>query len=330
MAVNVSVPFIQRPVATTLLMLVVLVAGIAAYLRMPLAALPAIDLTTIQITANLPGASPETMATDVAAPLERQLARVQGVTDMQSRSVQGSTGITLQFSLDRDIDAAAQDVQAAIAAAAAALPRNMPHPPLWEKANPADAQIMAIALTSDALPIEKVNFYADSYIAQQLSRIPGVGLVYLYGERKQAIRVQLDVDRLNALGLSLEQVRTALSSAADNVPKGTLDGDSRSVTIDANGRLNRADDFQNAVVAWRNGVPVRVRDIGRAVDGSENDRQGAWVSEHPAIVIGIQKQHGFNVVATVDEIRRRLPSLEKALPGGIKVRAWPMRSGHCC
>lgn len=320
MAMNVSAPFIRRPVATTLLMLVVLVAGIAAYLRMPLAALPAIDLPTIQITADLPGASPETMATDVAAPLERQLARVQGVTDMQSRSVQGSTGITLQFSLDRDIDAAAQDVQAAIAAAAAALPRNMPHPPLWEKANPADAQIMAIALTSDVLPIEKVNFYADSYIAQQLSRIPGVGLVYLYGERKQAIRVQLDVDRLNALGLSLEQVRTALGSAADTVPKGTLDGDSRSVTIDANGRLNRAEDFQNAVVAWRNGVPVRVRDIGRAVDGSENDRQGAWVGEHPAIVIGIQKQHGFNVVATVDEIRRRLPSLERALPGAIKVR----------
>jgi multidrug efflux pump len=305
MTIHVSAPFVRRPVATTLLMLVVLVGGIVAYLRMPLAALPAIDLPTIQITADLPGASPEVMAT--------------GVTDMQSRSVQGNTGITLQFALERDIDAAAQDVQAAIAAAAATLPRNLPHPPTWEKANPADAQIMAIALSSDVLPIEKVNFYADSYIAQQLSRIEGVGLVYLYGERKQAIRIQLDVERLNALGLDLEQVRTALGSAADNLPKGTLDGDRRSVTIDTSGRLTRAEDFQDIVVAWRDGVPIRVRDIGRAVDGSENDRQGAWVGEHPAIVIGIQKQHGFNVVATVEEIRRRLPALEQALPGAIKV-----------
>jgi multidrug efflux pump len=315
---NLSAPFIRRPVATTLLMVLILLAGIAGYALMPLAALPQVELPTIRVSANLPGASPEVMATSVATPLERQLALIPGVVDMTSSSTQGSTSITVQFELGRNIDAAAQDVQAAIASASGLLPRTLPSPPSWEKANPADFQIMSIAVTSDVLPLEQVDFYADTYIAQQLSRIKGVGLIDLHGEQKPAIRVQIDVNKLNALGLSLEQVRAALGTGSANAPKGTLDGPKRSVSVDTTDQLVKAADYDNLVLAWRNGAPVRVHDIGRAIDGPQDVKQAAWIQGQRGIIVDIHKQPGGNVVKTVDQIRRLLPSLERSLPASIK------------
>jgi len=315
---NLSARFIQRPVATSLLMLILMLFGIAGYVLMPLAALPQVELPTINVSADLPGASPEVMATSVATPLERQLALIPGVTEMTSSSAQGSTSITVQFDLSRNIDAAAQDVQAAITSASGLLPHTMPSPPSVEKANPADFQIMSIAVTSDVLPLQQVNVYADSYIAQQLSRISGVGLIDLHGEQKPAIRVQVDPGKLNALGLSLEQVRAALGSATANAPKGTLDGPKRSVSVDATDQLTKASEYDSLILAWRNGAPIRVRDIGRAVDGPQDVKQAAWIQGKRAIIVDIHKQPGGNVVQTVDEIRRVLPELERSLPASIK------------
>jgi multidrug efflux pump len=315
---NLSAPFVRRPIATSLLMLLLLLFGVAGYLQMPLAALPQVDLPTINVFADLPGASSEVMATSVATPLERQLALIPGVTDMTSNSAQGSTSITVQFDLNRSIDAAAQDVQAAINGASGLLPNTLPNPPSWEKSNPADFQIMSIAVTSDVLPLQQVDVYADSYIAQQLSRIKGVGLIDLHGEQKPAIRVQVDPEKLNTLGLSLEQVRSALGSATANAPKGTLDGPKRSVSVDATDQLLSSARYDDLVLAWRNGAPVRVRDIGRAIDGPQDVKQAAWIQGKRAIIVDIHKQPGGNVVETVDEIRRMLPELEKTLPASVK------------
>jgi multidrug efflux pump len=315
---NISAPFIRRPIATSLLMLMLLLFGAAGYALMPLAALPTVDLPTINVSADLPGASPEVMATAVATPLERQLALIPGIVDMTSSSSQGSMSITVQFDLSRSIDAAAQDVQAAINSAVGLLPRSLPSPPSWEKANPADFQIMSIAVTSDVLPLEQVDLYADTYIAQQLSRIPGVGLIDLHGEQKPAIRVQVDPAKLNTLGLSLEQVRAALGSATANAPKGTLDGPKRSVSVDATDQITRAAEYDNVVLAWRNGAPVRVHDIGQAVDGPQDNKQAAWIQGQRAIIVDIHKQPGGNVVQTVDDIRRVLPELVATLPASVK------------
>jgi multidrug efflux pump len=317
---NFSAPFIHRPIATSLLMAVVLLLGIAGYAWMPLAALPQVDLPTIAVFADLPGASPDVMARSVATPLERQLALIPGITEMTSTSSQGSMSIAVQFDLSRNIDAAAQDVQAAINGAVGLLPPTLPYPPSWEKANPADFQIMSIAVTSDTLPLQQVDVYADTYIAQQLSRIPGVGLIDLHGEQKPAIRVQVDVDKLNALGLSLEQVRAALGVSTANAPKGTLDGPKRSLPVDATDQLQHADQYADVVLAWRNGAPVRVRDIGRAVEGPQDVKQAAWVQEQRAIIVDIHKQPGGNVVDTVDAIRRALPELERTLPATVRVQ----------
>jgi multidrug efflux pump len=315
---NISAPFIHRPVATSLLMLLLALFGVAGYGLMPLAALPQVELPTISVSAELPGASAEVMATSVATPLERQLALISGVSEMTSTSALGSTSITVQFDLGRNIDGAAQDVQAAINAAAGLLPRTLPSPPSYEKANPADFQIMSIAVTSELLPLAEVNVYADSYIAQQLSRVKGVGLVDLHGEQKPAIRVQLDPGKLALLGLSLEQVRAALGTATANSPKGTLDGAKRSVTVDANDQLNTAPDYDSLVLAYRNGAAVRVRDVGRAVSGVQDVKQAAWIQGRRAIIVDIHKQPGSNVVDTVDEIRRLLPDLERTLPAAVK------------
>ena len=315
---NPSAPFIQRPIATSLLMVLLLLLGIAGYIQMPLAALPQVELPTINVSANLPGASPEVMATSVTTPLERQLALIPGVTDMTSSSAQGSTSITVQFDLSRSIDAAAQDVQAALNSASGLLPRTLPSPPSWEKANPADFQIMSIAITSDVLPLHQVDFYADTYIAQQLSRIKGVGLIDLHGEQKPAIRVQIDPSKLASLGLSLEQVRAALGTATANAPKGTVDGPKRSVTVDATDQLSKAAEYDNLILAWRNGAPVRVHDIGRAIDGPQDIKQAAWVQDKRAIIVDIHKQPGGNVVETVDAIRKVLPELERSLPATVK------------
>jgi len=315
---NLSAPFVRRPVATTLMMFMILLAGIAGYALMPLAALPQVELPTIQVSADLPGASPQVMASSVATPLERQLALIPGVTDLTSSSTQGSTSVVVQFDLSRSIDAAAQDVQAAIASASGLLPKTLPAPPSWEKANPADFQILSIAVTSDELPLHQVDFYADTYIAQQLSRIKGVGLIDLHGEQKPAVRVQIDAQKINALGLTMEQVRSALGAATANAPKGTLDGPKRSVSVDASDQLTHSAEYDDVVVAWKNGAPVRVRDIGRAIDGPQDVKQAAWIQGKAAIIVDIHKQPGGNVVETVDAIRRVLPTLEKSLPASIK------------
>jgi multidrug efflux pump len=315
---NVSAPFIRRPIATSLLMVVLLLFGVAGYVLLPLAALPTVDLPTITVSASLPGASAEVMATSVATPLERQLAIIPGVTDLISSSTLGSTSITVQFDLGRSIDAAAQDVQAAINNAVGLLPRTLPNPPTWEKANPADFQIMSIAVTSDVLPLHEVNVYADTYIAQQLSRINGVGIIDMHGEQKPAIRVQIDPGKLNALGLSLEQVRAALGTATANAPKGTLDGPKRTVSVDATDQLTHAAEYDNLVLAWRHGAPVRVRDIGQAVDGPQDVKQAGWIQERRAIIVDIHKQPGANVVQTVDDIRAVLPDLVATLPASVK------------
>ena len=317
---NISAPFIHRPVATSLLMLLVALFGVAGYGLMPLAALPQVELPTIAVSAELPGASAEVMATSVATPLERQLALISGVSEMTSTSSLGSTSITVQFDLSRNIDGAAQDVQAAINAAAGLLPRTLPSPPSYEKANPADFQIMSIAVTSDQLPLSEVNVYADSYIAQQLSRVKGVGLVDLHGEQKPAIRVQLDPGKLALLGLSLEQVRAALGNATANSPKGTLDSPKRSVTVDANDQLNTAPEYDDLVLAYRNGAPVRVRDVGHAISGVQDVKQAAWIQGKRAIIVDIHKQPGSNVVDTVDEVRRLLPGLERTLPAAVQAQ----------
>jgi multidrug efflux pump len=310
---NPSAPFIQRPVATTLLMLLILLAGAAGYASLPLAALPQVDLPTIQVSANLPGASAEIMATSVATPLERQFTLIQGMTEMSSSSATGATSITLQFDPNRNIDAAAQDVQSAIAAAAPMLPKTLPSPPTWEKANPADFQIMSMAVMSDAMPLHELDLYADTYIAQQLSRIPGVGLIDLHGEQKPAIRVQIDGNKLNSLGLSLEQVRAALGSLSVNAPKGTLDGPRRSIAIDASDQLVEAAQYDHA-------APIHVNDVGQAVAGPQDVNQAAWLGDHRAIIVDVHKQPGSNVVQTVDAIRRALPGLQRSLPPSVDLR----------
>ncbi len=312
--------FIDRPVATSLLVLVLLLLGGGGYALMPLAALPQVELPTIQTGADLPGASAQVMATSVATPLERQLALIPGLEEMTSNSALGSTNIVLQFDLSRSIDAAAQDVQAALNAASGALPRNLPSPPWYEKANPADFQILSLAVTSPNMALAQVDFYADSFIAQQLSRISGVGLVDLHGEQKPAVRIQVDPRKLTWLGLSLEQVRAAVGTATVNMPKGTLDGPRRTVTVDSTDQLVAAGEYDDLVVAWRNGAPVRVRDIGRAIDSVEDVRQAAWTQEQPAIIVDVHKQPGFNVVETIDRIQAALPALRQSLPPGIDVR----------
>ena len=301
-------------------MLMLLLAGGAGYAWLPLAALPQVELPTIQVSADLPGASPEVMATSVATPLERQFTFIQGLTDITSSSTTGATSITLQFDPGRSIDAAAQDVQAAIASASSLLPRTLPSPPSWEKANPADFQILSIAFTSNVLPLEQLNFYADTYIAQQLSRIKGVGLIDLHGEQKPAIRVQIDVNKLNALGLSLEQVRAALSTATSNAPKGTLDGPARSTGIEASDQLVNARQFDDVILAWHDGAPVHVRDVGHAVAGPQDINQAAWIGDRRAIIVDIHKQPGTNVVETVDAVRAALPALQRTLPASIEMQ----------
>jgi hydrophobe/amphiphile efflux-1 (HAE1) family protein len=320
---NVSSPFIRRPIGTSLLMLGVLLVGLAAYPLMPVAPLPQVDFPTIQVSADLPGASPETMASSVASPLERQFSLIPGVTQMTSTSALGVSAITVQFELTRDIDAAAQDIQSAINAAGGQLPKTLPSPPTYRKVNPADPPILIIGVTSDVLPLTAVDDYADTILAQQISQISGVAQVAITGEQKPAVRVQLDPAKLAALGISLEDVRTMLTDATVDAPKGTLDGAHQSFTIYNNDQLLKADPYNDLIVAYRNGSPVRIRDIGRAVDGPENAKIAAWSFDKGAtkraIVLVVFKQPGANVIATVDRIQAALPRLRAAVPPTVKV-----------
>jgi hydrophobe/amphiphile efflux-1 (HAE1) family protein len=311
-----SAVFIRRPVATSLLMLGVLFLGAASYLQLPIAGVPQVDIPTISINASLPGASAETMASSVTAPLERALAILPGVASMTSTSSLGSTSIAVQFDLSRGVDSAALDVQTAINAASGDLPKNLPHPPTFEKANPADALLMTIALYSDALPIGKVDDYAENYLAPEIARIAGVGLVDYHGQQKPAVRVRINPEAIAGLGLSLEDVRAAVSASTANSPKGTLNGAQQAVTLDANDQLTDADAYADVIIAYRNG-PVRLRDVASVVASVEDVRQGAWVSGHQAVMIDVHKQIGFNINATVERVKAELPRLTHDLPASV-------------
>ncbi|MGC1775051.1 MAG: multidrug efflux RND transporter permease subunit [Pseudolabrys sp.] len=316
---GISAPFIRLPIATSLLMVGVLFVGLVAYPRLPVAPLPQVDFPTIQVNATLPGASPDTMASAVAQPLETQFAQIAGVSQMTSTSVVGSTSITIQFVLERNIDAAANDVQAAINAAGGQLPKNLPSPPTYRKVNPADSPILLLGATSDTLPLTEVDDNIETKLAQQISQIPGVAQVLIGGQQKPAIRVQLDPAKLVAKGLSLEDVRTPLSIATVDNPKGSIRGEKRAFTIYTNDQLPNSKDWNDVIVAYRNGAPLRVRDIGQAVTGPQDTTQAGWADGKRGIVLVIFKQPGANVIDTVDKINAALPKLRATMPPAINV-----------
>jgi len=317
--VNISEPFIKRPVATSLLMVGVFLMGLLGYLLLPVSSLPAVDFPTIQVVAEYPGASPDVMASSVTTPLERQFGQISGLSKMTSVSSFANATITLQFTLDRNIDAASQDVQAAINAARGVLPTGMPNPPTYNKVNPADTPILTLALTSDTLPLERVNDLADTTLAQKLSEVSGVGLVTIEGNQKPAIRVRVNPAATASLGLSLEDVRTALLQSSVNAPKGSFDGTRQSYAINANDQMFSAADYRNVIIAYRDGSPVRVSDLGEAVDNVENVRRGSWVGGQPAVLLDIQRQPGANIIQTVDRVKALLPRLRATLPTSVKL-----------
>jgi len=329
--VSISANFIKRPIGTSLLGIAIMLVGIAVFPLLPVAPLPQVDFPTILVSANLPGASPETMASNVAQPLERQFSLIAGLTQMTSVSGIGSTQITLQFDLARPIDAAALDVQAAITASAGQLPSNLPSPPSFRKVNPADSPILLLAVQSRTQPLIQVNDYADNVLAQQISQISGVGLVNINGAQKPSVRVQIDPARLAAVGLSLEDIRGVIANASVNQPKGTIDGPAQSYTVYTNDQLLKAAPWNDIVLAYRNGAPIRVRDVGVAVDAAENTKIAAWaypgaaapaddaVDSGRAIVLAVFKQPGANVIETVDAIKAALPRLQAAIPPTIEV-----------
>jgi len=317
--VSISEPFIKRPVATSLLMVGVVLMGLLGYLLLPISALPPVDFPTIQVVAQYPGASPDVMVSSVTTPLERQFGQISGLGMMTSVSSFGNTTITLQFNLDRDIDAASQDVQAAINAARGVLPTGMPNPPTYSKVNPADTPILTLALTSDSLPLEKVNDLADTTLAQKLSEVSGVGLVTIEGNQKPAVRVQINPAAIASLGLSLEDVRSAIIASSVNAPKGSFDGARQSYAINANDQIFSADDYKNVILAYKNGSPIRISDLGETVDNVENVRLGSWVGGEPAVLLDIQRQPGANIIQTVDRVKALLPRLRTSLPSSVRL-----------
>ena len=316
---NVSAPFIQRPIATSLLGIAVLFGGLLGYLWLPVSALPQVDFPTIQVTTQLPGASPDTMVSLVTAPLERQFGQIPSLATMTSSSSYGISQITLQFDLNREIDAASQDVQAAINAAGSALPRNLPYPPIYSKVNPADTPIVTLALTSDTVSIRSLSDLADTLLAQRLSEISGVGNVATQGGIKPAVRIQADLPRLAAYGLSLEDIRQAIVNANVAGPKGAFDGAFQSYTIAANDQLAAAEAYRTLIIAYRNQNPVMLRDVAEVVDGLENAKVSGWFDNQQAVIIDIRRQPGANVVQTVQNIQKELPRLRRILPVGAKL-----------
>src|ERR1700757_2876786 len=294
---NPSRIFILRPVATTLLMVGVLLVGWVAFMQLPVSALPEVDYPTIQVVTFYPGADPDVMASSVTSPLERQFGQVPGLTQMTSTSSSGSSVITLQFGLDQNIDVEEQQVQAAINSSGTYLPADLPNPPIYNKVNPADAPILTLALTSDSLPLPKVEDLADTSLAQKISQLPGVGLVSISGGQKPAVRIQANPTALASYGLSLEDLRTALSAANVNQAKGVLDGPRQSFTIGANDQLNSSAQYNSIVVAYKNGAPVRLSDVASAIDSAENIKQAAWMNTTPAVVVNIQRQPGSNIIS---------------------------------
>jgi HAE1 family hydrophobic/amphiphilic exporter-1/multidrug efflux pump len=317
--VSISAPFVRRPIATSLLMGGIFLIGLVVYPLLPVAPLPQVDFPTVQVSATLPGASPETMASSVATPLEYQFAEISGLTQMTSTNVLGSTQITLQFDLNRNIDAAAQDVQTGIDAAGGQLPKNLPTPPTYRKVNPADAPILILAVHSDVLPVTTVDDYAENILAQQISQIPGIAQVSIGGQQKPAVRVQIDPLKLAALGLQMEDVAGVINAATVDAPKGSINGPKRTLTIYDNDQLLKAAPWNDVVVAYKHGAPIRIKDIGIAVDGPENMLLTAWQNGKNGILLLVNKQPGANVIDAEQRVENLLPHAMAAIPASIKV-----------
>ncbi len=311
--------FILRPVATSLLMIGLLLVGIVAYRQLPVSALPQVDYPTIQVTTFYPGASPDVMASSVTAPLERQFGQVPGLNQMTSTSSYGSSIITLQFSLEQNIDVEEQQVQAAINAGSTFLPRDLPNPPIYSKVNPADAPILTLALTSDSLPLSKVEDLADTTLAQKISQLTGVGLVSISGGQKPAVRIQANPTALASYGLSLEDLRTTLGTANVDQAKGILENNRQSFTISSNDQLSSSKGYQSLIIAYKDGAPVRLTDVANVIDGAENVKMAAWMNLSPAVIVNIQRQPGANIISVVDSIKKILPQLQGVLPTSVKV-----------
>src|ERR1700686_5557164 len=316
---NPSRPFILRPVATTLLMVGVLLVGYVAYRQLPVSALPQVDYPTIQVQTFYPGASPDVMASSVTAPLERTFGPIRGLLQMTSTSSFGSSIVTLQFNLDLNIDVAEQEVQAEINGASNLLPQGLPNPPIYSKVNPADAPILTLAITSPTLPLVKVEDLADTTLAQKISQLSGVGLVSISGGQRPAVRGQANPTALASYGLSLEALRTALGSANVNQAKGSFDGPDQAWTINDNDQLEAGAQYGPIIIAYRNGAPVRISDVAKVMDGAENTKLAAWVNAAPAIVLNIQPQPGTNIISVVDTVQGLLPQRKASLPQGINV-----------
>ncbi len=323
---NFAETFIRRPVATTLLVLTILIFGIMGYFRLPVADLPTVDYPTIQVNANLPGANPDTMASSVATPLEKSFATISGITSISSRSGQGNTNISLTFDLDRNIDSAAQDVQTAIARSARGLPPGMPTPPSYNKSNPSDMPVLFLTLSSETLPLAQVDRYAETVLAQRLSMVTGVAQVNVFGAQKYAVRVDLDPTQLAARQIGIDQVTQAINGSNVNKPTGTLFGPNRNFVVQSSGQLMSAEQFRPVVVAYRNGNPVRLEEVARVYDGVENPRNGSWYNGKPALYLGIQRQPGTNTVEVVDAVKALLPELQAQLPGAIQMNIRSDRS----
>ena len=324
---SVSSPFIRRPIATTLLGIAVTLGGALGYWLLPVSSLPQVDFPTIQVTTQLPGASPDTTANLVTAPLERQLGQIPALATMTSSSSYGISQITLQFDLTRDIDAAAQDVQSAINAAGSTLPRNLPYPPTYAKLNPADAPVVTLALTSTTIPLRQLSDLADTMMAQRLASVPGVGHVAVEGGIRPAVRIQADLARLSSYGMSMADLRTAIGAANVNGPKGSLDGAHQSYTIAANDQIANAKAYETIIVAYRNNAPVLLKDVAQVVDGLENAKVGGWYKGVPAVIIDVNRQPGANVIDTVARIKGELPRLQAAMPSDVTLTVVHDRTG---
>ncbi|HMC72265.1 MAG TPA: efflux RND transporter permease subunit, partial [Mycobacteriales bacterium] len=311
--------FIRRPVLTTLLMAAILLFGIMGFRLLPVSDLPNVDFPTIQVQAALPGASPETMASAVATPMEKQFLTIAGIDSMTSTSALGLTAITIQFSLDRSIDGAAQDVQAALTRAAPLLPPGMPTPPTYQKVNPADQPVLYLALSSPTLPLYQVDDYAQTLLAQRISTINGVAQVQVFGSQKYAVRVQVDPRALATRGIGIDEVEQAVAAANVNLPTGTLYGAHQAVTLQATGQLNDAEAYRPVIVAYRNGSPVRLEELGRIINSVQTDKVASWYRDERAVILAIQRQPGTNTVEIVDNIRALLPTFRQALPASLNL-----------
>src|SRR5947208_9593785 len=323
---NLSELFVRRPVMTVLVMAGILIFGLASYRLLPVSSLPNVDFPTIQVSAQLPGASPETMAAAVATPLEKQFSTIAGIDQMTSLSGQGISTVTIQFSLDRDIDAAAQDVNSAIAAATKQLPPTMTTPPSFRKVNPADSPVFFLTLTSDTLPLSTVNEYAETFLAQRISTISGVAQVQVQGQQKYAVRVQVDPNALAARGVGINEVEQAVSQANVNLPTGTLYGKDRMFAVQATGQLSDAAAFRPVIVSYRNGSPIRLQELGSVIDDVQNDKVAAWFKGKRGIVLAIQRQPGTNTIDVVDSIKKLLPTFRAEVPPAIDIETLYDRS----